>query len=387
MPGPEFVAAGPPGWLTAAWSLAVGVKDSSAIRTANDRAANQAGYTGAAGYDAAARQAVGEGLRNAATFAAAQGGGPGANRIGPANIAPRPTANLPAVIPQPQPVFSPPSTTVYYPPPSPPGGSGSSGIPPRPPPSGGTPPINPNAPPMPGPVVVGASWPLILTSVLGPYVVPTVLQGGQAAWDWIKAGRPLPKGPTSRRPKVPKRGPGPRAQPDDGRGNPFPPSGPPITVIVNMPAPPRPPKKQPNPMAGLGQIRVTRRRLPIPTYTPPKPPPPKTPLWLQLLPIVGPSLLSFLGPGQGNRQIVRLTDPLTRPVTDGNPFPLTGSQTVVQSFGAFGPPSGAVGTNTCECKAPRKKGRKKKRTVCYSGTFIERRDGTRKTKKRKVQCL
>jgi hypothetical protein len=120
----------------------------------------------------------------------------------------------------------------------------------------------------------------------------------------------------------------------------------------------------------------------------PPPAPAKTPLWLTLLPIVGPSLLGFLQPAQGNRTVLRLTDPLTQPQPgNGNPFPLTGFQPAVQTYGAFGGTPGAVGTNTCECKAPRKKGRKKKRTVCYSGTFIERRDGTRKTKKRKVQCL
>ncbi|MGB8853053.1 MAG: hypothetical protein WCC69_05750, partial [Pirellulales bacterium] len=139
-----------------------------------------------------------------------------------------------------------------------------------------------------------------------------------------------------------------------------------------------------------GDIYVNPKRLPVPKQPRPMPaPPPKQPLWLTLLPLLGPSLLGFLQPGQGNRTVVRLTDPLTRPQPDspgGNPFPLTQPQTLVQSFGAFGGTPGAVGTNTCECKAPRKKGRKKKRTVCYSGTYIERADGTRKTKKRKVPC-
>jgi hypothetical protein len=64
---------------------------------------------------------------------------------------------------------------------------------------------------------------------------------------------------------------------------------------------------------------------------------------------------------------------------------LTAFQPMVGDYGAFGG-SGAVGTNTCECKPKRKKGRKKKRTVCYSGTFIERADGTSKYKKRRVDC-
>jgi hypothetical protein len=108
-----------------------------------------------------------------------------------------------------------------------------------------------------------------------------------------------------------------------------------------------------------------------------------------------PSLLALGGKSSSSRR----RDPLTQPQVD-NPIlnpggaPATGGLTLDQSSvatyisGSFGGGSqGAVGTNTCECKAPRKKRRKKKRSVCYSGTYIERADGTRKSKKRKVQCL
>lgn len=316
----------------------------------------------------------------------------------PPTRAPRPTGRgfdqpappPKAVIPAPPPTFYPPVVSPgppYQPPPPGSGGSGSSGIPPRPPSGGGTPGINPNAPPVVGPSL----WPLVIGQVVGPTVLDTILRANDyamAAWNVILGGpRPIPKGPTTRPPVG--------RTPD--RGNPWPPAGSPPAVIVNVPAPRESYRDR---VAGIlgdlgGDIYVNPARLPVPS--PPPPAPAKTPLWLQLLPLIGPSLMQFLQPGQGNRTVVRLTDPLTRPQPDsptqpgaGNPFPwtgpLTGFQPSVQSFGAFGG-SGAVGTNTCECKAPRKKRRKKKRTVCYSGTFIERRDGTRKTKKRKVQCL
>lgn len=66
--------------------------------------------------------------------------------------------------------------------------------------------------------------------------------------------------------------------------------------------------------------------------------------------------------------------PIPQPVPQ--PSPLTG----------FGP--GGVGfRSSCECppKKPRKP--RKPRDVCYSGKYIERSDGTTKTKLRKVPCL
>jgi len=378
MADPNLVLAGPPGWLVSGFAAAVGAEDSNAIRSANIRAANQAGYTRAAGYTVAQQTAIGGGLRSQASFQLGQGGGPGADRAGPVRAGP------PAVIPAPPPTFYPPVPSPgppYQPPPPGSGGSGSSGIPPRPPGAGGTPGINPNAPPVGGPSL----WPLVIGQVVGPTVLDTILRANDyamAAWNVILGGpRPIPKGPTTRPPVG--------RTPD--RGNPWPPAGAPPQVTVNVPAQ-RPPYSERVAQIGAelgGDIYVNPRRLPVPAPPPPAPPAPaRTPLWLQLLPIIGPSLMGFLQPGQGNRTVIRLTDPLTQPQPgNGNPFPLTGVQPAVQPYGAFGGTPGAVGTMTCECKAPRKKRPKKKRTVCYSGTFIERRDGTRKTKKRKVQCL
>jgi hypothetical protein len=380
-------AAGPPGWVVAAFQYAVGRPDRSSTISAQIRSANLAGYTRAAGYTTEQQIAIGQGLRGADAFRLGQGGGQGGGPSGPpqAVIDARARANVPAVIPLPP--SSPP--IVYRPPPAPPSDPPYWEGPPNPPrgpgaPGAGTPPINPNAAP-----AFPSMWPYVIGQVVGPSVLDAILRANQYAmgvFDTATRGpRAIPKGPTNARGRPPSTG-----------GNPFPPQGPPITVIVNYPAQPpqaspqqpaQPPKRD-DPMAGLGDIYVSRVRLPVPSA-----PPGKVPLWLTLLPIVGPAIFGSLMPGQGNRTVVRLTDPLTRPQPDspgqpglGDPFPLTGFQPSVQSFGAFGG-SGAVGTNTCECKAPRKKGRKKKRTVCYSGTFIERRDGTRKTKKRKVQCL
>lgn len=391
--------AGPPGWVVSGFAAAVEADDSSSVESAQIRAANRAGYTRAAGYSVAQQIAVGQGLRSGEAFAAGQGGGPGPDRQGPVRIA---STNVPAVIvgqPQP-PVFSPPVPTPgppYQPPPPGSGGSGSSGRPPPSSPGGGNAGMDPNAPPTaPSSTVVTMDWRQFVLINSIPYIE----RGIYAGMDWWLAGQrdvttrggPWNRGARGAARRRRARGP---VQPA-GRGNPFPPNGPDATPRARARAPVR---EQP---ARLDTIIVPRGRMadPLPNRTigqaetirdtpsAPPPAPAKTPLWLQLLPIIGPSLMRFLQPGQGNRTVVRLTDPLTQPQPgNGNPFPLTGFQPAVQSFGAFGGTPGAVGTNTCECKAPRKKRPKKKRTVCYSGTFIERRDGTRKIKKRKVQCL
>ena len=375
MPNPNFVAGGPPGWVVAAFQYAVGRPDQNSTTTEQIRLANQAGYTADAGYTRSQQVAVGQGLLSFDEFALGQGGRPtGVNRITPGP----PTTNLPTTTPQPAPPFYPPSTTVYYPPPDPPQPPPSQ--PPQPP--RGTPPINPNAPPA---STFPSMWPYVIGQVAGPTVLDSILNANQyanAVWSVILGGpRPIPKGPKSR---TPPKGPRPMTRDEIGRaywGDEW-----------NRPPPKAPVERIPRAerVASVlgtlgGDIYVNPKRLPVPrvpTSRPVAAPPPKTPLWLTLLPIVGPSLLGFLRPDQGDRNILRLTDPLTQPQTPG----LTSTYTSVQSYGAFGG-SGAVGTNTCECKAPRKKRRKKKRTVCYSGTYIERADGTRKSKKRKVQCL
>jgi hypothetical protein len=103
-----------------------------------------------------------------------------------------------------------------------------------------------------------------------------------------------------------------------------------------------------------------------------------------------PFLPLLTGTSGGKKRRRRPSDPVSDPLTVPQ-FDSPGAQPLTSFYSAgvssaFGPPPGTVGTNTCECKAPRPKRRKKKRTVCYSGTYTERADGTRKIKKRKVPC-
>lgn len=276
------------------------------------------------------------------------------------------------------------------------GSSGSSGqgIPPGgsrpPPPRGGTPPINP-MPPVP---VRVNWWPAAVISVIGPYVLPGAKRAGELGWEWYQQGRPLPKGPKTRRRRSPHRGPGPGAR--QGQGDPFPPGGSPPQVTVNVPPAPAARVPRAERVASIlgelgGDVYVNPRRLPVPRTPAPRPvPPPAKSPWSLATPFLPAMLSAFLVPG-GAR--ARRRDPLTQPQPDspGAAFPdnapgLTPFYSSGVSFGSFGPPAGTVGTNTCECKAPKPKRRKRKRTVCYSGTYIERADGTRKSKKRKVPC-
>jgi hypothetical protein len=276
------------------------------------------------------------------------------------------TPNLPATIPQPPPVFYPPTLPAYQPPPPGTVGSGSSGIPPRPPP-GATPPISPVG----GvPSSFPSMWPYVIGQVAGPSVLDAILRANQYATGFFdvitgKPPKPIPKGPTRRPPRAPPREPSPE---------------------IRAPRERIPRSEQVAAILGSlgGDIWVDTRRLPVPRVPRPRPaappPPPPVPLWRQLLPILGPSVLGMIAPSRGGTT-VRLTDPLSRPGT--STAGLTSPQTLVQSFYSGGTP---LNTATCECAKPRKKGPKKRRTVCYSGTYSERADGLRKSKKRKIPC-
>ena len=72
--------------------------------------------------------------------------------------------------------------------------------------------------------------------------------------------------------------------------------------------------------------------------------------------------------------IVSLVDPLTRAQTGALTSPL----------GAF---AGVPSTADCSCsKKPGKKGRKKRRTICYEGSYRETATGTRKLRRQEVPC-
>jgi len=67
------------------------------------------------------------------------------------------------------------------------------------------------------------------------------------------------------------------------------------------------------------------------------------------------------------------------------PIPSSGTQSSsLTSFYSTGVASGPGGA--CECPPKKKRGPRKRRDVCYSGTYIERADGLTKSRKRKVQC-
>lgn len=340
----------------------------SAIQRANRRAARAAGYTG----DRATLNAIGQGLRTPEFGMQSQDRGQ--LRIGPPTIAE--TLPVPA-----RPTFPagtlgnpnlpiPSEPPVYGGPPEPPGGWN-----PGPIRGGGT--VNPPAPSGPG-----QYWPLVVGNAVLNATLPDIIKRIEAYNDILGAvfdtatrrpQPPIPKGP--RNPRVPP-----------GQGNPFPPAGPdnrPV-VIVNTP-PARAPYSERVQQAidEIGaEIIVSKKRLPIPAPVPAAPP--KVPLWLQIAPLLATPLLNSLT-STGGKKRPRLQDPLTQPPLEVRN--LTTNTTTLLGSSPWGGGSGVPGTNTCLCKEPPKKRRKKKRTVCYSGTYIERADGTRKTKRRKVKCL
>lgn len=137
----------------------------------------------------------------------------------------------------------------------------------------------------------------------------------------------------------------------------------------------------------LSVPRITARRMRVPTVparAPAPTPPPKKPLWQQLL-ALSPAILPLIRPSQGNRTVLRLQDPLTPPSTGGLPLPQvsTAVSPYAQAFG-YGAASG-TGKKSCVC-TKRKRGPKKKRTVCYAGSYTERASGLSKRKRRRVPC-
>lgn len=96
--------------------------------------------------------------------------------------------------------------------------------------------------------------------------------------------------------------------------------------------------------------------------------------------------LALLGTSFGNlwqqrRLAGMIRDPLTAPRTPAVSLPQT------QTAGAQSFPPMYTATQTCECQQPgKKRGKKKRRTVCYTGTFTERATGLSKRKRRKVPC-
>jgi hypothetical protein len=155
-----------------------------------------------------------------------------------------------------------------------------------------------------------------------------------------------------------------------------------VRVVIETPepkAPAAPKSRAPSKNAGLERVVVTARRVPVPVPPPPAPSP-----WLkygQLVAPLIPSLSSLLNVGP-NRRRSRARDPLTVPQTPGLPSTAT-SPFAFSGFGGVGAPTS---TKTCECAKKRKRGPKKKRTVCYKGSYVERASGITKRKRERVPC-
>jgi len=155
-----------------------------------------------------------------------------------------------------------------------------------------------------------------------------------------------------------------------GRGDPFPPGGPPAPQVIIIHVPPQ--VASPNPSTGPAQTPSAP-----PTPAPAPAPAPKKPLWQQLLEQYGSA--PFTQKGKRPIRVINYRDPLT-------PSYSTGVDSAPMAFGDYAAWSpNSTGTDACTC--PKKKGKKrKKRTVCYRGTYTETASGLTKRKREKVPC-
>lgn len=260
------------------------------------------------------------------------------------------------------------------------------------PPRGPTPKPNPNAPPPGMPGKYGTLW-AVLIQVAIQYGWPILQKKISESWDayfqrWMDREAKLKGLPKRRTPGGPGQRPSRPVTVSPNR--PGTPGGPPVTaapgapptiVIYNPPAPaPRPaPPAAPKPTDGLSVPEIYRRPLPVPV-----PAPIPTPLWQQIALAVAPSALTplskLLGVGSGKRS--KLRDPLTVPQGPAVSFVTTNYPT--QGGGAF---FGATpSSKTCRCGPKKKRGPRKKRTVCYKGSYTERASGITKRKRERVPC-
>lgn len=213
-------------------------------------------------------------------------------------------------------------------------------------------------------------------------------------WAEFFPGQPLPDGPP------PPRAGGPGSQ--GGKGSNRPPLPPEIifspVINVNVPGPaPEPKPKAPrppvvNPAAGLERIKITARRVPIPSPVPPAPKP-ASPL-TTLLSKYGSSAIPFLA-ALGKQAKKKKKRPSSSPapgipgLTPGqNPelglLPQLADYPFVSGGNYF---DSTVTQPGCDCgPKKKKKGPKKKRAVCYTGRFTEKANGLRKYEKRKIKC-
>lgn len=359
----------------------------SAIQQANRQAAREAGYTGTRDQ----LNAIGEGLRNAAVFAAGQGGGPGDfNRAGPAA---RPSA----------PVASTPPPVASTPPPSsgPSAADQASGFPTSIP--------LPNIPGLPSSLPL----PPVLAGAIGSQILPAIITAG-LFWP-TAAGQgsdilsvPRPRMPGGRTRGRRGRRAQPRAQP---RGNPFPAAGVkgrggPVTIsrprAQAMPQPVAVPAKMPpKPKVLAGGAGIKVRVGPIKVSAPGQIPRTVTqraqavltnPYIRGLLGAAASGLFAgLLSPSQ-TAQRGRVTMPNTGPGTLPAPLPVVSPLTALQPQAlpyARAQPlaQAAVQEQDCSCRPARKRSKKKpcKNPVTTRRSF--ERDGKRfVTTTKEIKC-
>ena len=246
----------------------------------------------------------------------------------------------------------------------------------QPAPPAGTPPINPNAP-----------WP----AVEGPAGAVSWIYAAQWAWSnkdaWIAAAQKNPK--WFKQPKKRKKLKPSALNPALMRRTA--PVKAPTAQLAELTVPKITAKRIPTPKRSaapptvaqpvvLDVPTITVARLPTPGPTPRSTPTPRRSL---LSTLTDPLTLSYLLGRPGAARITNtrtgstiqyLTDPLTTPQTGALTSPL----------GAF---AGVPSTADCSCsKKPGKKGKRKRRTICYEGTYRETASGTRKLRRQEVPC-
>jgi hypothetical protein len=263
-----------------------------------------------------------------------------------------------------------------------------------PPASGAPPPKSPvdaMPPPKGMPRAFGNIWAqLVAYAVI--WALPYLTKKAEESWgDYFKRwmdreakhraenSRRTPGGP-GRKPPPPKK---PPRSPDRPGVPTTPPGTGAPTIIINMPQAPTPrpapaPKRPPRPDAGLSVPKIYRRYLPVPTV--PTPAPTVSP-WVKYgtlaLPFVSPLLSALTNVGPGRRP-KKYTDPLT-PIQS-----TTANYFSTSSAPVYGSPPGKG--KTCSCGPKKKRGPRKKRTICYKGSYTERANGITKRKRERVPC-
>lgn len=218
-------------------------------------------------------------------------------------------------------------------------------------------------------------------------ILPRVVSGAGAVAGILWPSEITPEVPI---PQLPTPAPGPRTRPVVGR-TPRP-AGP--VVSQPLPGSPAPAQVVPEvePMYDWYEIEADTRRavetvpqLVLPTPAPVPAPSRVTQItdWIRANPRLLATAIPLLLPrSSSTRRRTGLADPLT-PISPPGTDPLTWFNT-----GSLPYPQAESASldDQCRERARRKRGKKKPRTVCYSGTYTERASGLTKRKRRKVPC-